>query len=626
MTLPDIPCSNGKDLSKIRVKKQNRDTNAVDCVKVLGADTETDKGDIFLIRLSNGAKLENPDISFENVAKFLLHYEGHLLFFHNLQYDADCILKLLPEQTLKQYLQTEELTFEWNGYVIRYIPKKRLTIINGRHSVSCYDIAQFYDNRDLVTVYKECTGQPLSSEYLAMKENRKHFNLRYFQRNKKRVRQYCLEDCKMTEEIALNWINTFREQFDFIVGKWISSGYLAEKVLICNGIKIPFFNELPYPVQELAWLAFYGGRFELLIKGFIGECWLYDINSAYPYALSKIPDITCGKWVSGKKIHPKAALGFYRILADVDNSVRVSPFPFRTKDNMLIYPVGKFETYVTLEELKAVEGDNRISYKILDSWQFIPDKNCTYPFKEFIEQQYNKRLELKENGDQLERAIKVVLNSMYGKMAQRVNNRIGNLFNPVIAAFITGYTRAQLYHFVRKHDLDRYVVAFATDSIAIKKEVPNLNSKKLGEMKLDKHASDVIFLSNGYYRFNGKWKRRGVGYDRETKQEVEHLDTRITEDGQLYIKVKTPKTTHIKGGIRNNKVKDVGKIEEYEKHIKLNSDKKRFWLSELESLKDGTCCNSAPWNVDMIADLIVEKSELEWENEQEEKYEPESDL
>lgn len=621
-----IPRCNGKDLSKIRVKKQNRDANAVDSVRVLGADTETHDGDIFLLALSNGAKIEYPDISFESVANFLLRYEGHLIFFHNLQYDAECILKLLPETCLKQYMKTKNLEFEHNGYVIRYIPKKRLTISKGRHSVSCYDIAQFYDNKSLVDAYNDHIGKPVPDWYFAMKDNRKHFTIRHFQRHKKVIRLYCIQDCKLTEELALNWIGTFHKQFGSMVNKWISSGYLAEKVLIHEGINIPFFNDMPYEVQELAWLSFYGGRFELLVKGFIGKCWLYDINSAYPYALSKIPDITCGKWVSGKKIHPKAALGFYRIIADIDYSVRVAPFPFRTKDNMLIYPVGKFETYVTLEELKAVEGDKRISYKILDSWQFMPDKNCTYPFRDFIEQQYDKRLELKEKGDQLERAIKVVLNSIYGKMAQRVNNRIGNLFSPVIAAFITGYTRAQLYRFVRDNDLEKHVVAFATDSIAITKEVPNLNSKNLGEMKLDKCADDVIFLSNGFYRFNGKWKQRGVGYDKAKKLEIEHLDTWIGEDGQLHIKIKTTKTTHIKSGIIYNKIRDIGKIEEDTRNINLNSDKKRFWIGDLKSLKDKVCCHSAPWNANRIADEISKKKDLEWEDEREERYEPESDL
>lgn len=275
-----IPRCNGKDLNKIRVKKQNRDANAVDSVRVLGADTETDNGDIFLIALSNGAKIEYPDISFESVANFLLRYEGHLIFFHNLQYDAECILKLLPETCLKQYMKTRDLKFEHNGYVIRYIPKKRLTISKGRHSVSCYDIAQFYDNKSLAAAYNEHIGKPLPDWYLAMKDNRKDFTIRHFQRHKKVIRLYCIQDCKLTEELALNWISTFYKQFGFTVNKWISSGYLAEKVLINQGIKMPFFNDIPYGVQELAWLAFCGGRFELLIKGFLGECWLYDINSA----------------------------------------------------------------------------------------------------------------------------------------------------------------------------------------------------------------------------------------------------------------------------------------------------------------------------------------------------------
>lgn len=621
-----FPRSNGKELIEIKVKKQNRDTNAVNTLKIVGADTETENGNIFLIALSNGAKLQHPEISFESVARFLLRYEGYAIFFHNLQYDAECILKLLPEECLRQYKPPMELRFECNGFIVRYIPKKRLTVSKGKHSVSCYDIAQFYDNKALVTAFNDHIGKPLPQEYLDMKDKRKIFTVRYFLRHKKELRRYCFQDSKLVEELAIKWVDTFDKQFGFMVGKWISSGYLAEKVLIYNNISIPYFHDISYGIQELAWLAFYGGRFELLIKGFIGRCWLYDINSAYPCALSKIPDITCGKWVDGDKIRPKAALGFYRIVASVDDSVKVAPFPFRTKNNMIMFPVGKFETYVTLEELKAVEGDSRIAYKILDSRQFIPYKNCPYPFKEFIEKQYDRRLELKTKGDQLERAIKLVLNSMYGKMAQRVNNRIGNLFSPAIAAFITGYTRAQLYRFVRENNLEEHVVAFATDSIAVKKEVPNLNSKKLGEMKLDKQANDVIFLSNGFYRFNGKWKQRGVGYDREKKIEIEHLDTWIGGDGQLYIKVKTTKTTHIKGGIVCNKIKDIGKIEEYEKKINLNSDKKRFWLGDLKSLSDRTCCHSAPWDANQVADIIAKKSDFDWDDEKDESYCPESTI
>jgi hypothetical protein len=115
----------------------------------------------------------------------------------------------------------------------------------------------------------------------------------------------------MTKELAENWIDTFYKQFKFLPRNWISSGYLAEKVLLANGIAIPFFNDLPYNLQELAWMSFYGGRFELIQRGFIGECYLYNINSAYPYALTTLPDITNRRWITdSQKINPEAAIGF----------------------------------------------------------------------------------------------------------------------------------------------------------------------------------------------------------------------------------------------------------------------------------------------------------------------------
>jgi hypothetical protein len=621
-----IPRSNAKDLGQIRIHNQNRDPAKSYPRKIVAIDTETDNGDIFLIADSNGNTLEHPNIVLENILQFLLKYdEGYWVFFYNLAYDAECILKLLPVDILKSYRFKKELKFEYNGYTIHYIDRKKLSIRKGNHCVLCYDIAQYYENKPLTDAYCENIKKQLENDYLELKRKRKSFTLSYFLRHKKQLRRYCIYDCKLTKELAVNWVNLFQEVFGFRVKKWISAGYLAEKVLINNGIEIPFFNDLPYEIQELAWKSFYGGRFELIQRGFIGECYLYDINSAYPFALTKLPDILNGNWISSKKIDPNAALGFFHIRAIIDDSVKISPFPFRTKKNLIIYPVGEFETYVTLEELKAVRNDERISYKILDSYQFIPAKICGYPFKKFIEKQYEKRLTFKAKGLPTERAIKVILNSIYGKTAQRKNNTMGNLFIPVIAAFITGYTRAQLYRFVRDHNLANHVVAFATDSIATRKEIPNLDSKKLGEMKLDKHGNDAIFLSNGFYLLNGKWKNRGIGYDRERKVEIEHLDTKIGKDGQLYIAVKTTRTTHIKSGILYNRLKHVGKIEVYERKIKLNSDKKRFWFDELHLLSNLEWCDSSPINADLVSAAISARDDVNWVDE-EIRYASESEL
>lgn len=66
--------------------------------------------------------------------------------------------------------------------------------------------------------------------------------------------------------------------------------------------------------------------------------------------------------------------------------------------------------------------------------------------------------------------------------------------------------RAQLYTFMRQYNLEQNdVVAFATDSVAVRRRLPIPDSDRLAEMKLDKTGKDVYFLSNGFYRFIGKW-------------------------------------------------------------------------------------------------------------------------
>ena len=154
-----------------------------------------------------------------------------------------------------------------------------------------------------------------------------------------------------------------------------------------------------------------------------------------------------------------------------------------------------------------------------------------------------------------------------------------------------------------------------------------IESKKLGEMKLDKYGNDIIFLSNGFYRVNGIWKKRGVGFDHEKRIEIEHLDSQIDKNGEFFILLETTKTTHIKSGILYNKLHKVGKIEKYWKKINLNSDRKRVWIpAAFKSLNDDSFCDSVPIPADIVADLIS-KDDLEWyDYENEDEYEPESCL
>lgn len=186
--------------------------------------------------------------------------------------------------------------------------------------------------------------------------------------------------------------------------------------------------------------------------------------------------------------------------------------------------------------------------------------------------------------------IKIILNSIYGKTGQVINNRIGNLFNPVIFAFIPGFCRAQLYDFVCKNGIEKDVVFFATDSICTTKKL-EVNSSKLGNFSFDNEADDVFVLQNGFYRFNGKWKQRGLG--KLNGKDIEHLDT-FEKDGRLYYRFVVNRNNRLRSSIIQDKISEIGKIKPITREFNLNADRKRFWLDGIESMDDKIMNESMP--------------------------------
>ena len=581
-----IPITQVKNLGRLFVKiPQNRDKAKSNLRPIHALDTETWQGDIFLIADSDGNFVETfkEEITIDIILKFLTRkkLETSWNFFYNLSYDASVILKLL-RKILNNYKKNRKLRFKYKGYSITYYPKKVLKIQKNHHSWNFFDIAQYCNYKKLHQAYLDNIGN-LPENYLKYKSKRAQFSPNYYKGNRNKIRDYCINDCNLTKELSGHWIKLFFDAFGFYPSRWISAGYLAEKVLINNEIDIPKFNQFPYPLQEFAYCSSFGGRFEILVRGFIGTAYLYDINSAYPFAFASIPDITKGKWIKRKTIHPKALLGFFKIETNIPETKYIPPFGFRrnNQSKTLVFPTASFVTYCTLDELKACE--NQKWYKILDSWQYL-DENPTFPYKKFIQKLYNKRLELKQQNNPLQSPFKIILNAMYGKTGHKNGRKIGNLFNPIIFATITGKTRAQLYQFCIDNKLEREVIAFATDSICTTKKL-NLNSKRLGDFSLDKQGKDDYYLQNGIYRFNDYWKNRGLG--NLGHREIEHLDTYVKGD-KLYRKFTINRVKQLRSSIIQNEISEIGKIKPFVREVNLNADRKRFWLDNMTAINHET--------------------------------------
>jgi len=108
---------------------------------------------------------------------------------------------------------------------------------------------------------------------------------------------------------------------------------------------------------------------------------------------------------------------------------------------------------------------------------------------------------------------------------------------------------------------------------------------------LSKSADDVFMLQNGYYRFNGIWKTRGVG--KLHNRTIENLNA-FERDGKLVLSYAFLKNTRLRSAILQNKIKNIGKLELKEKILHLNADRKRLWLDKLTSIDSKECNASLP--------------------------------
>ena len=77
-------------------------------------------------------------------------------------------------------------------------------------------------------------------------------------------------------------------------------------------------------------------------------------------------------------------------------------------------------------------------------------------------------------------------------------------------------------------------------------------------------------LQNGYCRFNGIWKTRGVG--KLHNRTIENLNT-FERDGKLVLSYAFLKNTRLRSAILQNEIKNIGKLELKEKIIHLNADR-----------------------------------------------------
>jgi hypothetical protein len=236
--------------------------------------------------------------------------------------------------------------------------------------------------------------------------------------------------------------------------------------------------------------AYYGGRFEVSRIGSIaGPVYEYDLKSAYPAAMLDLPCPLHTLWEHKPRATrlPERDLYLAKITFSHADDLWCG-FPFRQKGG-LFWPFQGTGWYWS-PEIEAARRCLDAKIMVRDLW--IARRNCDCRPFEWVRDLYEERRRL--GSDTRGYPIKLALNSLYGKMAQRCGR--GPFHDPVAAGLITAITRARLIEAIA---LDpEAIVMLATDAVFSTRPLPLNIGKGLGQWE-EKRWSDLFIVKPGVY-------------------------------------------------------------------------------------------------------------------------------
>lgn len=341
--------------------------------------------------------------------------------------------------------------------------------------------------------------------------------------------EYNLQDCEITRQFAVFLQDSFNELGCNMKLTIASTAMdLFRRKYLKKAILKPTEN-----IIEMLRKAYYGGRTEAFQRGKITNKYYYDFNSMYPSVMrNELPDPNYQRYYAKSSNQMIFHDGISLCEITSPKELLIPFLPYRT-ETKLLFPLGNWEGWYSHIELrKALE----LGYKIKVKSSIIYLKNG-YFLKEYAEDLYKKRLDNK--GNPMEFAIKILLNSLYGKFAERNTkdnikhvNQLKNTdeyieipdseyvnviekitpekkkhINPIWSIYITAYARIKLYEEFEKIGFEN-VIYCDTDSIITGKEIED--SHELGKLKLEKIIHEGIIVRPKVYCIDGKCRVKGV--------------------------------------------------------------------------------------------------------------------
>jgi hypothetical protein len=461
-------------------------------------------------------------------------------------YDVTKILADLPILALRQLIDTENVS--WRNYDIEWRSRKYFVVsdrssqfvnrngkLSFRRRVKVYDSFSYFQCRfiDALNKSKHLFDSDTRDFIARMKDERDNFT----NHKAEDILRYCLMECVSLSTLMRDLL-TQLDRLGFHLNDYSGPGSLATEYYRKIDLKHYMPTDHPYHIAGMpigvATRSYYGGWFETSLSGEVGDVWSADINSAYPAIAASLPCLQHGQFIHTDTFIP-SRLGFYKVGSHTSGPW--PPFPFRTGKEH--YPSGLFATgpgsvihahggirWVGSAEVAiAVKHFGSDAIPIFDGWVWEP--RCAHkPFASLLEL-FEYRKQLKAAGDGAEKAIKLILNAVYGKLCQSIGWKVKRYTRSSYstaqaydkppyqsypwAAWITSGTRAMILDMALKGGKD--VISIATDGVLARKPIEGyVDSKDLGGWEIETVANCWVGMPGIYAYTKGpdiSYKTRG---------------------------------------------------------------------------------------------------------------------
>lgn len=412
----------------------------------------------------------------------------------------------------------------WNSFRIEYRPRKclQVTRYNGpkRRSeykdvtITLWDVIGFFQCSfvNALETWLKDTDEETLAFIRDMKSRRSGFG----HRDTDTILRYCLRECELLSELMTK-LRYKMKPVKLVPTRWDGAGAIAGKLLQNHRVK-EYRGTPDEAVAKASQFAYFGGRIEAVRYGLLDNVPVYshDIRSAYPAAMVNLPCLAHGFWKHepGRAITDDGAFRLVHVRYNFRDMRDIHPLPWRDFSGSVYFPLTGEGWYWQPEALLLEDFHRSRDFTVIESWTW--HQTCKHqPFR-FVEEVYVQRQRFRDKGHDAHIVLKLALNSIYGKLAQKVGWNLETKAPPNYhclqwAGWITAATRAKLYRLAIQHP--EQVVAFETDGLysAVRHDCPE--GTELGLWDVAEHEG-IMYLQSGLYwlKDEGEWwsKSRGL--------------------------------------------------------------------------------------------------------------------